>query len=82
MRRYTALPDSASGWCFWSSFVTLVTVIGVILAGAAVGAARAEDVAGVLLKVVQFGFIAVVAAFLFGIACSRIEEIRRRNHRG
>lgn len=69
-------PDSVSGWCFWASFVALVAVIGVTLTGAAVGLTRAGGVVDVLLKVVQFGFAAVVGLFLLGIVCNLVREIR------
>jgi uncharacterized membrane protein YedE/YeeE len=76
LRWQAVWPDSVSGWCFWASFVALVAIIGVILAGAAAGMARAEGAAGILLKVVQFGFAGVVVAFLLGVVCILASDLR------
>lgn len=77
MRSDMRLPRAVSGWCFWAGFVVFVVVIGVTLAGAGVGVARAEGAAEVLLKVVQFGFAAFVGLFLLGIVCGQVKEMTR-----
>lgn len=82
MRWQVAWPDSVSGWCFWASLAALIGVVGVTLAGAGAGVARVDGVADVLLKVVQFGFAAVVVLFLLGIGCTLVREIRGERGRG
>jgi hypothetical protein len=82
MRWDKTLPHAVSGWCFWVSFVALVTVIAVTLAGATMGVAGVEGAAEVLLRVVQFGFAGVVASFVLGVVCSQVEQIRRNSRRG
>lgn len=76
MRWQVAWPDSVSGWCFWASLTALMGVVGVILVGAGAGMARSNGVADVLLKVVQFGFAAVVGLFILGVVCSLMRGIR------
>lgn len=76
MKQYVAWPDSLSGWCFWASFVGLIGVITAILLGSMVGLTRNEGAVHVLWRVVQFGFASVVAAFLLGVGCSLLRDIR------
>jgi hypothetical protein len=82
LRWQVAWPNSASGWCFWASLVALVGVIGVSLVGAAAGMARSDGVADVLLKLVQFGFGAVVGLFILGVVCSLVRGARGKSSGG
>ncbi|MEE8346450.1 MAG: hypothetical protein V3S20_03780 [Dehalococcoidia bacterium] len=76
MKWQVVWPDSVSGWCFWASLAVLIGVVGMIMVGAGAGLNGAEGVAEVLLKVVQFGFVAVVALFLAGVVCSVVSGRR------